>query len=102
MQGSCISRRGNLVIIPVQAKPNGRTSQITEINSEWIGVSIAAPPHDGEANKALCEFMASLLPGVKKRQVSVRPGTQKSRSKLVQIETDLQIEQILEAILHAR
>ena len=99
---SCISKRGNTAIIPVQAKPNSRISQVTEINSEWVGISIAAPPHDGEANKELCNFIASALPGVKKRQVSVRPGTQKSRSKIVEVETELMTEQIIQALLNSR
>ena len=99
---SCISKRGNTITIPVQAKPNSRLSQITEINSEWIGISVAAPPHDGEANKELCNFISSIIPGIKKRQVSVRPGTQKSRSKLVEIETDMQIDQVIQALLHSR
>ena len=95
---TCITKRGNLVLIPVQAKPNSRISKVTEINSEYVGISIAAPPHDGEANSELCSFIASILPGVKKRQVSVKPGTQKSRKKIVEIETDLLVEQVIQAI----
>lgn len=98
----CISKRGNKVFIPVQAKPNSRVSQITDINSEFVGVQIAAPPHDGEANKELCEFIASVLPGVKKRDVCVRPGTQKSRSKIVEIETGLSVEQVVQALHSSR
>ncbi|OMJ68247.1 hypothetical protein SteCoe_34360 [Stentor coeruleus] len=98
----CITKRGNTITIPVQAKPNARQSQVTEINSEYVGVSIAAPPQDGEANKELCTFLASILPGVKKRDVSVRPGTQKSRSKLVVVETELNVEQVIQALHSSR
>lgn len=99
---SCISKRGNIISIPVQSKPNSRLSQVTEINSEYVGISIAAPPHDGEANKELCSFLASVLPGVKKRDVAVRPGTQKSRSKIVEVECGLEVEQVIQALHNAR
>jgi uncharacterized protein (TIGR00251 family) len=99
---SCIHRRGNFIVIPVQAKPNARNSQVTDVNSEFIGIQIAAPPHDGEANKELCSFLASLLPGVKKRDVSVKPGTQKSRCKIVEVETQLTVEQVIQAIHSSR
>lgn len=103
MQGNlCISKRGNIVCIPVQAKPNARCSQVTEINTEYVGIQIAAPPHDGEANKELCTFLAGVLPGVKKRDVNVRPGTQKSRHKIVEVQTELEPSQILEALQRAR
>ena len=39
---TCITKRGNLVLIPVQAKPNSRISKVTEINSEYVGISIAS------------------------------------------------------------
>ena len=97
----CISKKNNIIIIPVQARPNARQSKIQEITPDYVGISIAAPPHDGEANKELCELIASVLPGIKKRQVGVRPGTQKSRSKLVEVETDLMVEQVVQALLNA-
>jgi uncharacterized protein len=98
---SCIIKKTGIIVIPVLVKPNSRQSQITEINSEWIGVSVAAPPHDGEANKELCEYIASVLPGIKKRQVSVRTATQRSRNKILEVETDLPLEQVTEALLQA-
>lgn len=98
----CITKRGNIIIIPVQAKPNARQSQVMEINSEYVGICIAAPPQDGEANKELCNFLASVLPGVKKRDVAVRPGTQRSRSKIVEVETGLNIEQVIQALHSSR
>lgn len=98
----CITKRGSMLCIPVQAKPNARFSQVTDVNSECISIQIAAPPHDGEANKELCTFLAGVLPGVKKRDVNVRPGTQKSRFKIVEVQTDLDPAQALEALQKAR
>jgi uncharacterized protein YggU (UPF0235/DUF167 family) len=35
----------------IGAKPNSKESRVTEINDEYIGVNIAAPPKEGEANE---------------------------------------------------
>ncbi|CAG9331549.1 unnamed protein product [Blepharisma stoltei] len=88
-----ITRRGNSIFLSVQAKPNARQSTITDINDQYIGVCVAAPPREGEANTELCEYLSQVI-GVKKRQVSVKPGTQKSRSKIVEVETQLSPDQI--------
>ena len=86
---SCIQPSSNKITIRVQAKPNARHSSIGDINDECIGVSIAAPAQDGEANKELCEYLASIIPGAKKRDVTIRPSSFKSRSKLIEIQTSL-------------
>lgn len=91
---SSITRKSNYVLINVQAKPNARQNSITDINDEYIGICVAAPPREGEANAELCEYLAGLIPGLKKRQVQVKPGTQKSRHKIIEIETELSVEEI--------
>ena len=35
----------------IGAKPNSKQSKIMEINDEYIGVAIGAPPKEGEANE---------------------------------------------------
>lgn len=98
----CIQSSVNKITIRVQAKPNSRSSAIVDINDEYVGISIAAPAHDGEANKELCEYLASIVPGAKKRDVTIRPGSQKSRSKLVEIQTGIQPTQFYEILLSNR
>jgi uncharacterized protein (TIGR00251 family) len=51
-----------------------------EINDEYIGVAIAAPPKEGEANEELVRYIASVL-GVKKNTVYLDKGS-KSRHKV--------------------
>lgn len=34
----------------ISAKPNSKQSKIVEINEEYIGVAVAAPAKEGEAN----------------------------------------------------
>lgn len=43
---------------------------LTDLSSEGVGVQIAAPPTDGEANAELVKFLASVL-GVRKSDVSL-------------------------------
>ncbi|KAF5892523.1 UPF0235 protein C15orf40 [Clarias magur] len=41
------------VAIAVHAKPGAKQNAITAVSSEAVGVAIAAPPTDGEANAEL-------------------------------------------------
>jgi uncharacterized protein (TIGR00251 family) len=68
----------------IAAKPNSKESKITEINDEYIGVAIAAPPKEGEANEELLSHLALVL-GVKKNTVYLDKGS-KSRNKVAIIE----------------
>ena len=43
---------------------------ISDIGSEGVGVQIAAPPVDGEANTELVRYMASVL-GLRKSDISL-------------------------------
>ena len=51
-----------------------------EINEEFVGVAIAAPPKEGEANEELLRYLAQVL-GVKKNTVHLDKGS-KSRHKV--------------------
>ncbi|KAG2392542.1 hypothetical protein C9374_011267 [Naegleria lovaniensis] len=72
--------------LTIFAKPNSSTSQIATINDEEIGVQIAAPPKEGEANKELCEYIAGVL-GLSKSKVSLDKGG-KSKHKILLVEID--------------
>lgn len=52
----------------ILAKPNAKNTKVTEVNEEFIGVSIAAAPREGEANDEVSQYMAALL-GCKKSGV---------------------------------
>lgn len=68
----------------IAAKPNSKESKVLEINDEYIGVAIAAPPKEGEANEELLSHLALAL-GVKKNTVYLDKGS-KSRNKVAIIE----------------
>ena len=43
----CVKENGEGFLITIEAKPNAKNTKVTEINPEFIGVSIAAPPREG-------------------------------------------------------
>ncbi|KAL2630969.1 hypothetical protein R1flu_015655 [Riccia fluitans] len=75
------SRSDNSVSISIHAKPGSKSSGITYVGDEKVGVQIDAPARDGEANEALLGFMAEVL-GVRKREVALGTGA-RSREKVV-------------------
>lgn len=79
--------------VVIAAKPNSKESKVMEINDEYIGVAIAAPPKEGEANEELLAFLASVL-AVKKNTLYLDKGS-KSRNKVAVVENkELSLEQV--------
>ncbi|KAI3370647.1 hypothetical protein L3Q82_007085 [Scortum barcoo] len=62
--------KSGAVTITVHAKPGSKHSGVTEVSAEAVGVSIAAPPTDGEANTELIRYLAEVL-GLKKSHISL-------------------------------
>nr|XP_019965412.1 PREDICTED: UPF0235 protein C15orf40 homolog [Paralichthys olivaceus] len=91
-------RRGALTIT-VRAKPGSKHSAITDVSAEAVGVSIAAPPTDGEANTELIHFLAQVL-GLKKSHISLDKGC-RSRDKLVRVDSSLSVEEVLRRLREA-
>ena len=52
----------------VSAKPGSKSDSITAVEDDYVGVSVQAPPLDGQANEAIREFVADAL-NLKKRDV---------------------------------
>lgn len=78
-----LNKTGN-VIIKIRAKPGAKHNSITDVLGEAIGVQIAAPPVDGEANAELVKYISKLLK-LRKSDVSVDRGS-KSREKIILID----------------
>ncbi|XP_045215882.2 UPF0235 protein C15orf40 homolog isoform X3 [Mercenaria mercenaria] len=57
------------VEIKILAKPGAKCNSVTDI-SETVGIQIAAPPVDGEANSELVKYLSKVL-GLKKSQVTL-------------------------------
>ncbi|KFQ27199.1 UPF0235 protein C15orf40, partial [Mesitornis unicolor] len=69
---------------------------VIDVTAEAVGVAIAAPPSEGEANAELCRYLSKVLE-VKKSEVILEKGG-KSREKVVKILALMTPEQILEKL----
>ncbi len=84
-------QQGTNLLIKLLVKPGAKQNHITTLSDhltlsscDEIGVQIAAPPRDGEANDEVIEYMSSVL-GMKRRQVSLHSG-HKARNKVVLVD----------------
>ena len=73
------------VLISVLATPRASRSALAGWHDGRLKVALAAPPVDGEANKALVKFIAEIL-NVAKSAVSVASGAT-GRRKVVAVNT---------------
>ncbi len=76
------------ILFSIKVLPNSKKSEIIgwtlDVNNQpYLKIRLAAPPVDGKANKALCDFLAKTF-AVAKRYVSVEHG-ETSRLKRIKI-----------------
>ncbi|CAM4626223.1 BTB/POZ domain-containing protein 1 [Caretta caretta] len=67
-----------------------------DVTTEAVGVAIAAPPSEGEANAELCRYLSKVLE-VKKSEVVLDKGG-KSREKVVKILVSMTPDEVLEKL----
>ncbi|XP_029008406.1 UPF0235 protein C15orf40 homolog [Betta splendens] len=91
--------KGGCVTVTVRAKPGSRHSAITDVSAEAVGVAIAAPPADGEANAELVRYLAEVLE-LKRSRVSLDKGS-RSRDKLIRVDSCLSPEEVLSRLRQA-
>ncbi|NXN47497.1 CO040 protein, partial [Rhinoptilus africanus] len=89
-----VSAGEGCVRVAVRAKPGARRS--ANVTAEAVGVAIAAPPSEGEANAELCRYLSKVLE-VKKSEVTLEKGG-KSREKVVKILVSMTPDEILEKL----
>jgi uncharacterized protein (TIGR00251 family) len=87
---------GAKAILKLRIVPNARRSEVVGVHGDAIKVKVQAPPVDGKANEALCEFLAEQLQ-ISPRAVEIIGG-EKSRDKTVAI-TDLDAAVVRERLL---
>ena len=78
MEGIIIEK-GENCLLKCRIQPSASKTAITGIHDNCLKITLAAPPVDGKANKALCEFIAKKLK-MSKSKVSIAKG-EKSKSK---------------------
>ena len=69
--------------IAVKAIPNAPRSEVVGWLGDALKVKVHAPPVEGRANEALCEFLADRL-GLPRRAVTVMRGDT-SRQKVIRV-----------------
>lgn len=79
----CWRRDGDDILLRVYAQPRAGQDGIAGPHGDALKVRLAAPPVDGEANAALCRFLAGLC-GVAPSRVSIEAGST-GRRKTVRI-----------------
>lgn len=82
IQAISVNKNGEIVI-RIHAKPGAKQNSIADLSTEAIGVQIAAPPVDGEANAELIKFISKVLQ-VRKSDLSLDRGS-KSREKVLML-----------------
>ncbi|KAL0489509.1 hypothetical protein AKO1_010482 [Acrasis kona] len=82
----CFSLTRTSIYIKLAVKPGSKQNSIVQIDesSPEMTIKIAAPPVDGEANKEVCEYIATIL-NTRKSNVTMHSG-HKSRNKTIIIE----------------
>lgn len=93
IESAIFSTKDGQICVKVLAKPGAKQSIITD----GVGVQIAAPARDGEANEELVRYLAEAL-NVKKRSVSLDKGS-KSRQKVVTVDpAEISMEKVREVL----
>lgn len=72
------------VLIRVRLQPRSSRNQIEGLHENSLKIRLTAPPVEGEANRALMEFLSDVT-GLKKSAFSISSG-HKSREKSVLVE----------------
>jgi uncharacterized protein YggU (UPF0235/DUF167 family) len=70
----------------VKAVPRSRATRAVGVQDGALRVQIAAPPHQGQSNSALCGYLAGAA-GVRPSAVRLRRGSSGAR-KLIEVDGD--------------
>nr|XP_006970033.2 UPF0235 protein C15orf40 homolog isoform X2 [Peromyscus maniculatus bairdii] len=84
------------ITIAIHAKPGSKQNAVTDLTTEAVGVAIAAPPSEGEANAELCRYLSKVLE-LRKSDVVLDKGG-KSREKVVKLLASTTPEEVLEKL----
>ena len=79
-----LSPRSDGVTVVVKAVPRSRRTQAVGVQAGHLRVQIAAAPHDGQANAALCAYLAEAA-GLRPPAAHIRRGSGGAR-KLVELD----------------
>ncbi|KAJ8393087.1 hypothetical protein AAFF_G00067700 [Aldrovandia affinis] len=98
-QGPVSRDKTGLICIAIHAKPGSKQNAITDVSPEAVGVAIAAPPSEGEANAELVRYLSKVLE-VRRSEVTLDRGC-RSREKLVKVSGSISSEEVLDRLKRA-
>ncbi|WP_054695713.1 DUF167 domain-containing protein [Syntrophomonas palmitatica] len=78
-----ITETGNTLKIEVKVQPRASRNQVVGEHDGALKIKLAAPPVEGEANRALLDFLADVLK-LPKKNITLLKGDS-SRHKLLEI-----------------
>jgi uncharacterized protein len=81
-----VARRDGGVVVTVKAVPRARRTAAVGVQDGAVRVQIAAIPHKGQSNAALCAYLAEVA-GVRPAAVRLRRGSTGAR-KIIEIDGD--------------
>lgn len=81
-----VTRRDGGVVVAVKAVPRARRTGAVGVQDGAVRIQIAAAPHKGQSNAALCAYLAQVA-GVRASAVRLRRGSSGAR-KLIEIDGD--------------
>lgn len=83
----------------VRLQPRSSKNLIDGIQQNALKIRLTAPPVEGEANKALIEFLSKII-GIRKSSLEIDSG-EKSRDKRVKVEgvSPQALEEIFEKVI---
>ncbi|KJK24550.1 hypothetical protein UB46_09665 [Burkholderiaceae bacterium 16] len=70
------------IVVMVHVQPGARTTAAAGEYDGVLKIRLAAPPVDGKANEALCQWLAASL-GLPRRSVTLKSGQASRRKTLV-------------------
>lgn len=82
--------------LKVLIQPNSKKNEIIGFHGDSLKIRIKAPPVDGEANTTLIKYLSSIL-NIPQKNIAVLHG-HTGKNKLIEINTDLSTEQILQKL----
>ncbi len=79
-----VTRRDGGVTVAVKAVPRARRTAAVGVQDGAVRIQIAAAPHKGQSNAALCAYLADVA-GVRTSAVRLRRGSSGAR-KLIEVD----------------
>ena len=73
-----VSVRADGISLRVKVVPGASRTKVVGVLGDRLKISVAAPPEDGKANRAVCELIAEVF-GVSQREVAIIEGQTQPR-----------------------